>query len=85
LEIAEIDLLPSGALTLFGPTNDAFDALGQGRLAFLTAPANQMELVTLLAYHLVWGIFTSGQLSNGRRTYGRVRRRNIVWILFWTT
>jgi uncharacterized surface protein with fasciclin (FAS1) repeats len=48
LEIAEIDLLPSGALTLFGPTNDAFDALGQGRLAFLTAPANQMELVTLL-------------------------------------
>ena len=66
LTVAGIDLSPAGELTLFGPTNDAWDALGQDRLDFLMNPANANELLRILAYHLAVGIFTSTELSAGQ-------------------
>jgi uncharacterized surface protein with fasciclin (FAS1) repeats len=66
LTSAGIDLSGSGALTLLAPTNDAFDLLPAGTVAFLTDPANVGDLVTLLTYHVVVGVFTTAELTAGR-------------------
>ncbi|UHQ24714.1 fasciclin domain-containing protein [Lysobacter sp. 5GHs7-4] len=47
-----------GPLTVFAPTDSAFEKLPAGRLDNLFKPENKEELVSLLNYHLV----------NGRKT-----------------
>jgi transforming growth factor-beta-induced protein len=62
--VQELDKL-GDELTLVGPTNDAFTALGEERLAFLRDPDNQSSLVEILEYHIILGVFTSPELVNG--------------------
>jgi transforming growth factor-beta-induced protein len=65
LVMAEIDLGQAGALTLLAPTNAAFDALGIPALEFLTDPDNVNALTLILAYHVIIGVFTTAELSEG--------------------
>jgi uncharacterized surface protein with fasciclin (FAS1) repeats len=56
LAAAELDddvAEPNGPLTLFAPSDAAFEALPEGLLAELLLPENQNELEALLLYHLV--------------------------------
>jgi transforming growth factor-beta-induced protein len=61
LVAAGINLSVPGATTLLAPTNDAFAALPQDTLDFLTDPANVGQLTQLLAYHLLLGVFIPQQ------------------------
>jgi transforming growth factor-beta-induced protein len=73
--LADIDLSVPGEFTLLAPTNAAFGNLTEGTLEFLTDPANIDELVTLLTYHVVAGVFTAAELVAGnllRTVLGRV-------------
>jgi transforming growth factor-beta-induced protein len=54
-------------LTLLAPTNAAFEALGAGVLAALRDPANIADLVNLLVYHVVLGVFSTPELSSGQQ------------------
>jgi len=45
----------SGPFTVFGPSNDAFLALGKATLRHLFDPANVKELQTILNFHIIKG------------------------------
>ena len=47
------DALRRGELTLFAPTDDAFEALGPEVVGQLMLPENREQLVTILQYHLL--------------------------------
>jgi transforming growth factor-beta-induced protein len=49
-------------LTFVAPTNDAFTALGDAVLDSLRAPENQQDLVNILEYHIIIGVFTLSEL-----------------------
>ncbi len=59
-----------GPLTVFAPTDDAFDALPAGTVAGLLKPENKGKLQTILKYHVVAGsvpaakVVESTQLSS---------------------
>ena len=57
LQAAELDddLEGPGPFTVFAPTDDAFDALGQATIDFLLDPANQATLIDILLYHVFDG------------------------------
>jgi transforming growth factor-beta-induced protein len=57
-----LNLTQPVALTLLAPTNDAFAAVPQDELDFLTNPDNVADLVTLLSYHIIPGVFTLDSL-----------------------
>lgn len=48
-------LKDSGNLTVFAPTNDAFEALPSGTLDKLLKPENKAKLIDILTYHVVEG------------------------------
>lgn len=54
-----------GPYTVFAPTNEAFEALGN-TLETLLEPANKGELAEILIYHVVPGELTSSELSDGQ-------------------
>jgi len=54
-----------GPFTVFAPTNEAFEALGD-TLATLLEPENKEELAEILTYHVVPGELTAAELSNGQ-------------------
>jgi uncharacterized surface protein with fasciclin (FAS1) repeats len=56
-----------GVFTLLAPTNIAFEALGPDALEFLTDEANLGELQTILAYHIIQGVFVRAELQDGVR------------------
>jgi transforming growth factor-beta-induced protein len=58
-------LTGSGELTLFAPTNAAFEALEADTVAFLTSDAGVYNLAIILSYHIVFGSFTSDLLVDG--------------------
>jgi uncharacterized surface protein with fasciclin (FAS1) repeats len=62
--VQELDTL-GDELTLVGPTNDAFTALGEDALGFLRDPDNQSSLVEILEYHIILKVFTSPELVDG--------------------
>jgi len=66
LTVAELakTLEGPGPFTVFAPTNEAFEALGN-TLTTLLKPANQEELAEVLTYHVVPGELTSSELSDG--------------------
>ncbi len=68
LELTGLDQALDGhdKLTLFAPTNDAFDALPEGLLDELLKEENRDELVKLLLFHVVEGKVTSADLEQGR-------------------
>ena len=55
-----------GPYTVFAPTNQAFEALGE-TLETLLKPANKEELAEILTYHVVPGELTAAELSDGQQ------------------
>jgi len=62
------DLVPvlsgKGPLTIFAPTDDAFNALPAGTVAKLLEPKNKDKLARILAYHVVSARVDSAALSD---------------------
>jgi len=54
-----------GPFTVFAPTNDAFAALPEGTVDTLLMPENVNDLVSILGYHVVPGMYTSTDLAEG--------------------
>lgn len=55
-----------GPYTVFAPTNEAFEALGN-TLETLLEPANKEELAEILTYHVVPGELTASELTDGQQ------------------
>ncbi|MDF2156514.1 fasciclin domain-containing protein [Algoriphagus sp. CAU 1675] len=55
-----------GPFTVFAPTNTAFDALASGTLDELVKPENQRKLRDILEYHVLLGVYKTGDFVNGR-------------------
>jgi uncharacterized surface protein with fasciclin (FAS1) repeats len=55
-----------GPYTVFAPTNEAFEALGN-TLDTLLEPANKEELAEILTYHVVPGELTAAELTDGQQ------------------
>lgn len=55
LQAADLDddLSGEGPFTVFAPTDDAFNLLPEGTVAFLLEPANQALLTDILTYHVI--------------------------------
>ena len=51
-----------GPLTVFAPTNEAFNDLPSGTVATLVKPENKATLTKILTYHVVAGDYTSTAL-----------------------
>jgi uncharacterized surface protein with fasciclin (FAS1) repeats len=54
-----------GPFTVFAPVNDAFAALPAGTVDTLLAPENQVQLTSVLTYHVVPSKVLSSDLSDG--------------------
>jgi len=54
-----------GPLTVFAPTNDAFNALPAGLLESLLKPENKVQLAELLTYHVGPGRFAAADITDG--------------------
>jgi len=52
-----------GPFTVFGPNNDAFNALPAGTLDTLLKPENKDQLTSILTYHVVPGTYTTADLK----------------------
>ncbi len=53
------------SVTVFAPTDEAFEALPEGALDALLLPENRDQLVEILTYHVVEGEVRSGDLTSG--------------------
>ena len=63
-----VDTLKSeGPFTVFAPTNAAFEKLPEGTVDTLLEEENKDDLVAVLTYHVVPGIFAAEDLSEGLR------------------
>jgi uncharacterized surface protein with fasciclin (FAS1) repeats len=61
-----VDVLKGdGPFTVFAPTNDAFGKLPADTVTALMDPANKMQLVDILSYHVVPGIILASELEEG--------------------
>ncbi len=75
VEAAEIEhvLVNAGPLTVFAPTNAAFDALPEGTVASLLEPENKEKLAFILTNHAAPGSFDLEALKKeakkGRKIY----------------
>lgn len=75
VQAAEIEhvLVNAGPITVFVPTNAAFDALPEGTVANLLKPENKAALVDILSRHAAPGTFDVEQLKKeiekGRKIY----------------
>merc|ERR1712087_171381 len=58
-------LMGEGPLTVFAPTNAAFDALPEGTVEDLLKPENKDKLVEILQYHVVAANAHSSGLTSG--------------------
>ena len=56
----------SGPLTVFAPTNAAFDQLPPGTLDTLLEPANADQLRNILKYHVTTSALTLDKLNDGQ-------------------
>lgn len=54
-------LKSDGPLTVFAPTDEAFDALPEGTLEMLLKPENKEKLAAVLTYHVVAGKVTANE------------------------
>lgn len=75
VQAAQIEhvLVNAGPLTVFAPTNDAFDALPAGTVETLLKPENKSKLAFILTNHAAPGSFDQGGLKKearkGRKIY----------------
>jgi transforming growth factor-beta-induced protein len=63
--LAAIDLSGPSALTLLGPTNDAFNLLDSALVTFLLSPEGLADLTGILNYHVLMGILTNNNVVDG--------------------
>jgi transforming growth factor-beta-induced protein len=57
--------LRDGTFTLLAPRNDAWNLLSAATISFLSSPAGNADLVEILQYHTMAGVFPSTILANG--------------------
>jgi len=71
VQAAEMEniLVNAGPLTVFAPTNEAFDALPEGTLEELLRPENKQSLYNIVASHASPGKFTVEQLAKETQLY----------------
>lgn len=75
VKAAEIEhvLVNAGPLTVFAPTNEAFDALPEGTLETLLKPENKGDLATIITRHAAPGSYNLEALKKeaekGRKLY----------------
>ncbi len=62
----------AGPLTVFAPTNEAFDKLPVGVLEALSKPENKAALVKILTYHVVPGKQTVARIRSAIKAGGGV-------------
>lgn len=62
-------LVNAGPLTVFAPTNEAFDALPAGTVEELLKPENKTKLAKIITSHAAPGEFKGDLLKNGMKLY----------------
>jgi len=62
-------LANNGPLTVFAPTNEAFEKLPEGTVEHLLKPENKMELVNLIHFHAAPGTYKGDLLKDGMLLY----------------
>ena len=62
-------LVNAGPLTVFAPTNAAFDALPEGTVETLLKPENKSKLATIIKFHASPGKYEGKLLKDGMRLY----------------
>ncbi len=71
VQAAELEdvLVNAGPLTVFAPTNAAFDALPEGTVADLLKPENKSKLARIIKYHASPGKYMGDLLKNNMNLY----------------
>ena len=71
VQAAELEdvLVNAGPLTVFAPTNAAFDALPEGTVADLLKPENKATLARIIKYHAAPGKYMGSLLKGGMKLY----------------
>ncbi len=59
-----------GPYTVFAPTNEAFNKLPEGTVAYLLKAENKAQLAAVLTYHVVAGKFTSKEVAEAIKAGG---------------
>ncbi len=67
----------AGPFTVFAPTNAAFDQLPAGTVENLLKPENKDDLVNILQYHVIVGVYNADSFTDGQ-TVGQVNGDNIT-------
>ncbi|MCB0661118.1 MAG: fasciclin domain-containing protein [Saprospiraceae bacterium] len=62
-------LVNAGPLTVFAPTNAAFDALPAGTVEDLLKPENKSKLAKIIKFHASPGNYQGDLLKDGQRLY----------------
>ncbi len=62
-------LVNAGPLTVFAPTNAAFEALPAGTVEDLLKPENKSKLASIIKYHAAPGNYQGDLLKDGMRLY----------------
>lgn len=62
-------LANNGPLTVFAPTNAAFEKLPEGTLDNLLKPENQATLANIITYHAAPGNYTEDMLKDGMKLF----------------
>ena len=73
------DLRSEGPLTVFAPTNEAFEALPDGLVEELLLPKNKEKLQSLLLYHVTAGAIRSTDLKRFQKVEMLQGERTRVW------
>jgi len=71
VKAAELEnvLVNAGPLTVFAPTNEAFDALPEGTLETLLKPENKAKLAQIITSHAAPGTFKGDLLKSQKKIY----------------
>lgn len=56
----------AGPFTVFAPTNAAFDQLPSGTVQNLLKPENKDDLINVLQYHVIVGVYNADSFSDGQ-------------------
>eukprot|EP00977_Amphora_coffeiformis_P024873 scaffold17426_cov170-Amphora_coffeaeformis.AAC.6 len=67
-DLAEALSATDGAFTVFAPTNDAFAALPEETVTFLTSDEGKANLTAILTYHVIPSVIASGAIPEGTTT-----------------
>ena len=71
VQAAELEnvLVNAGPLTVFAPTNAAFEALPEGTLEMLLKPENKQKLAQIITSHAAPGTFKGALLESQKKIY----------------